>query len=67
MRAQALVRQILSFSRKTPQNCTCATLVPSCKNPSRSCALIPTTIDLRLDITATADVVLADPAQIHQS
>jgi CheY-like chemotaxis protein len=29
-------------------------------------ALIPTTIDLRLDMTATTDVVLADPAQIHQ-
>ena len=29
-------------------------------------ALIPTTIDLRLEMTATADVVLADPAQIHQ-
>jgi CheY-like chemotaxis protein len=29
-------------------------------------ALIPTTIDLRPDITATADIVLADPAQIQQ-
>jgi CheY-like chemotaxis protein len=29
-------------------------------------AVIPTTIDLRLEMTATADVVLADPAQIHQ-
>jgi len=29
-------------------------------------ALIPTTIDLRLDMAATADVVMADPAQIQQ-
>jgi CheY-like chemotaxis protein len=29
-------------------------------------ALIPTTIDMRLDLTAPADVVLADPAQIQQ-
>jgi PAS domain S-box-containing protein len=67
MRAQALVRQILSFSRKTPQELQLCHLGPIVQESLALLrALIPTTIDLRLDITATADVVLADPAQIHQ-
>jgi PAS domain S-box-containing protein len=67
LRAQALVRQILSFSRKTPQElhlCHLGSIVQESLALMR--ALIPTTIDLRLDMTATTDVVLADPAQIQQ-
>jgi CheY-like chemotaxis protein len=67
LRAQALVRQILSFSRKTPQAlqlCRLGPIVQESLALMRS--VIPTTIDLRLEVTATADVVLADPAQIHQ-
>jgi PAS domain S-box-containing protein len=67
MRAQALVRQILSFSRKTPQELQLCHLGPIVQESlALMRALIPTTIDLRLEMTATADVVLADPAQIHQ-
>jgi PAS domain S-box-containing protein len=67
MRAQALVRQILSFSRKTTPELQLCHLGPIVQDSlALMRALIPTTIDLRLDITATADVVLADPAQIHQ-
>ena len=51
---------------KRRKRCNSATSAPSCKNPSHSCALIPTTIDLRLTMTATADLVLADPAQLQQ-
>jgi len=67
LRARALVRQILSFSRKTPQAlqlCHFGPIVQESLALMR--ALIPTTIDLRLAMTATADVVLADPAQLQQ-
>jgi PAS domain S-box-containing protein len=67
LRARALVRQILSFSRKTPQVlqlCHFAPIVQESLALMR--ALIPTTIDLRLAITAAADVVLADPVQLQQ-
>jgi PAS domain S-box-containing protein len=67
VRAQALVRQILSFSRKATQELQLCHLCPIVRESLALLrALIPTTIDLRLEITATADVVLADPAQIHQ-
>jgi two-component system cell cycle sensor histidine kinase/response regulator CckA len=67
LRAQALVRQILSFSRKTTQELQLCHLGPIVQESlALMRALIPTTIDLRLDMTATTDVVLADPAQIHQ-
>ena len=67
LRARALVRQILSFSRKTPQAlqlCSFGPIVQESLALMR--ALIPTTIDLRLTVTAAADVVLADPVQLQQ-
>lgn len=67
LRAQALVRQILSFSRKTTpelQPLKIGSIVQESLTLMR--ALIPTTIDIRCDISATSDVVLADPAQINQ-
>ena len=67
MRAQALVGQILSFSRKTTHELQLCHLGPIVQESlALMRALIPTTIDLHLNITATADVVLADPAQIQQ-
>jgi signal transduction histidine kinase/CheY-like chemotaxis protein len=67
LRAQALVRQILSFSRKTTQELQLCHLGPIVQESlTLMRALIPTTIDMRLDLTATADVVLADPAEIQQ-
>ena len=67
LRARALVRQILSYSRKTPQAlqlCHFGPIVQESLALMR--ALIPTTIDLRLTMTATVDLVLADPAQLQQ-
>jgi PAS domain S-box-containing protein len=67
LRARALVTQILSFSRKTPQAlqlCHVGPLVHESLAFMR--ALLPTTVDLRLAMNATADVVLADPAQLQQ-
>src|SRR5262249_36481361 len=67
LRARALVRQILSFSRKTPQAlqlCSFGPIVQESLALMR--ALIPTTIDLRLTMTATTDVILADPVQLQQ-
>jgi PAS domain S-box-containing protein len=67
LRARTLVRQILSFSRKTPQAlqlCHFGPIVQESLALMR--ALIPTTIDLRLAMTATADLVLADPIQLQQ-
>jgi PAS domain S-box-containing protein len=67
LRAQALVRQILSFSRNTTQELQPCHLGPIVQESlALMRAVIPTTIDLRLEMTATADVVLADPAQIQQ-
>jgi two-component system, cell cycle sensor histidine kinase and response regulator CckA len=67
MRAQTLVRQILSFSRKTPQELQLCHLGPIVQESLALLrTLIPTTINLHPDITANADLVLADPAQIHQ-
>ncbi len=67
LRAQALVGQILSFSRKTPQALQLCHLGPIVQEAlALMRALIPTTVDLRLAMTATTDVVLADPAQIQQ-
>jgi PAS domain S-box-containing protein len=67
LRARTLVRQILSFSRKTTQALQLCHLGPIVQESlTLMRALIPTTIDLRLEMTATADVVLADPAQIQQ-
>lgn len=67
LRARALVRQILSYSRKTPQAlqlCHFSPIVQESLALMR--ALIPTTIDLHLAMTATADLVLADPVQLQQ-
>ena len=66
-RAKDLVKQILAFSRQAE----------TLRIPLRPAALIkesvkllrssiPSTIDIRQDIDAEADLVLADPTQIHQ-
>ena len=66
-RAKDLVKQILAFSRQAEAQ----------KIPLRPAALvketikllrssIPTTIDIQQDIDSEADLILADPTQIHQ-
>ncbi len=67
MRARGLVRQILTFSRKTEQErkpTSLAPLVTETFNLLR--ASLPTIIEMRLNIDAPSDVVLADPVQIQQ-
>ena len=66
-RARELVKQILAFSRqaesqKIPLQPT--VIVKESIKLLRS--LLPTTIEIRQDIDPEADLVLADPTQIHQ-
>ncbi|MBU0664753.1 MAG: response regulator [Proteobacteria bacterium] len=65
-RATMLVRQILTFSRKKPeerQALQISLVINEAMKMLR--ASIPTTIEIRQEITSPA-VVLADPSQIHQ-
>lgn len=65
-RATALVRQILTFSRKNPQerqSLQIALIVKEALQLLR--ASIPSTIEIRQEIISPA-VVLADPTQVHQ-
>ena len=67
LRAANIVRQLLSFSRKTGQGIKPIEIVPVIKeslNFLRS--TIPTTIDIRQDIQVTDESILADPVQINQ-
>ncbi|MCX5877409.1 MAG: PAS domain S-box protein, partial [Deltaproteobacteria bacterium] len=66
VRAKELVKQILTFSRKTeqePQPLQVSLIVKEALTMLR--ASIPTTIEIRQNITSTG-MVLADPTQIHQ-
>lgn len=65
-RSAALVRQILTFSRKADQEKMPLQLSSVVKEVLKLLkASIPTTIEIRQDI-ATQALVLADPTQIHQ-
>ena len=67
VRAQAVVSQILSFSRKTVQELHPLHIGPIVKESLTLVrALIPATIEMRHHIAATSDVARADPAQINQ-
>ena len=67
MRAKNIVRQLLTFSRKTDQELKPIKIIPIIKDSLKFLrATIPTSIDIRQDIRATDDTVLADPTQIHQ-
>jgi CheY-like chemotaxis protein len=65
-RATTLVRQILTFSRKNPQERQPLQISLIIKEALKLLrASIPSTIEIRQDIISQA-VVLADPSQIHQ-
>ena len=67
LRAKDVVRQLLSFSRQTDQERKPIKLIPIIKDSLKLLrATIPTSIDIRQDIQATDDTILADPTQIHQ-
>jgi PAS domain S-box-containing protein len=66
-RAKELVKQILTFSRRTEQNVQPLQLQPILKESLKLLrASIPTTIELRQQIDENCGVVLADPTQLHQ-
>ena len=66
-RAKDLVRQILTFSRKTEQEkkpVNFAQIVEEVVRFMR--ASLPTTIEIHPHIGARSDVILGDPSQLHQ-
>jgi two-component system, cell cycle sensor histidine kinase and response regulator CckA len=67
MRAKDVVRQILSFSRKSEveqKSISIASVVAESLKLSR--ASIPTSIEIRQNIADDVDDILGDPTQIHQ-
>ncbi len=66
-RARDLVRQILTFSRKTERGKDPLALTPLLKETFRLLrGTIPSTIRMKLDIQAGSATVLADPSQMQQ-
>ena len=67
MRARGLVRQILTFSRKTEQEHKPLPLTPLVNETFKLLrSSLPTIIEMRLNIETASDVVLADPIQMQQ-
>lgn len=67
IRARDLVKQILTFSRKTEQRLLPLDVPPLLKETLKFLrSSLPTTIDIRLENRINKAVVLADPTQIHQ-
>jgi PAS domain S-box-containing protein len=65
--AKDVVRQILSFIRTIDLKRKPINIIPAIKGSLKFLrATIPTSIDIRQNIKATADTILADPTQIHQ-
>ncbi|MCX5846380.1 MAG: ATP-binding protein [Deltaproteobacteria bacterium] len=67
-RAKDLVRQILTFSRKTEQGEKPTALSPIIREVVKFMrASLPTTIEIKQKIEETSDVIImADPTQLHQ-
>ncbi|MFZ2448097.1 MAG: PAS domain S-box protein [Syntrophobacteraceae bacterium] len=66
-RAGNLVKQILSFSRRTEQKFVPVKLSPIVTESLRFLrASLPATIEIRQKVCREEDVILADPTQIHQ-
>lgn len=66
-RARDLVRQILTFSRKSGIQKNPIELSPLIKETLKFLrASIPTTIEIRQDLPSSGSTVMADPTQIHQ-
>ena len=66
-RAKELVRQILTFSRKTEQEQEPMEIAPIVKEALKMLrSSIPTTIEIRQNIQADSSVIMANPTEIHQ-
>jgi PAS domain S-box-containing protein len=66
-RARDVVRQVLTFSRKTEHEKKPIALTPIVKEVVRFMrASLPTTIEIRQTISAATDAIMADHTQMHQ-
>lgn len=67
MRAKELVKQILAFSRKSPQQRVPLSIFPLVSEAFKLIrATLPTTIDIRTDLDPHCGEIFADPTQVHQ-
>jgi len=67
LRGRDLVKQILAFSRKSAQHAQPLSLMPLITETAKLLrSTISTTIDIRLDLEAEHDTVIADPTQMQQ-
>jgi PAS domain S-box-containing protein len=67
IRARDLVKQILTFSRKSEQQLVPLDVIPLIKETLKFLrSSLPTTIDIKLENRLKKAVILADPTQIHQ-
>jgi PAS domain S-box-containing protein len=66
-RARELVKQILSFSRQTPQEQGPIHILPVLKEGLKLLrASLPKSIDIKKNLSIKEDVIIGDPTQIHQ-
>jgi len=66
-RASSLVKQILAFSRQSEQEFDRISVTPIIKEVSKLLrASLPSTIDIRLDLKAEKDMIVSEPASVHQ-
>ena len=67
LRAKDVVRQLLSFARKTKLEKKPTNIIPIIKESLKLLrSSIPTSIEIRQNIPKDIDTILADPTQIHQ-
>ena len=67
LRAKNIVKQLLSFSRKTDQKLQPIQITSVIKDALKFLrSKIPTTINIHRDIQTTEETILADPTQINQ-
>lgn len=67
LRAKDIVRQLLSFSRKTEQNWKSLDIAPIVKDSLKLVSSsIPSSIEIRKDIPDSLPHILADQTQLHQ-
>ena len=67
LRAKDIVRQLLSFARKTEMEKKPTNIIPIVKESFKLLrSSIPTSIEIRLKISKDVDTIIADPTQINQ-
>jgi PAS domain S-box-containing protein len=66
-RAADLVRQILTFSRKSERQKYAVSLIPLVKETYKLLrSTLPATIEMQLEMKAASDTIIGDPSQIQQ-